>query len=88
MPLNEIPRHLDPDARRLVEAALEEAWQELNKGRHLDPAPIRAKLRRTIVALASVGETEPRKLKWFAIHAWRGAMQAAQAEKPERMRAA
>ena len=88
MPVNEIPRHLDPDARRLVETALEEAWQELNKGRHLDPAPIRAKLRRTIVVLASVGETDPRKLKWFAIHAWRGAIQAAQAEKRERMRAA
>lgn len=36
MPLNEIPRHLNPDARRIVETALEEAWQELNKGRHLD----------------------------------------------------
>ena len=85
MPLNEIPRHLNPDTRRLVETALEEAWQELNEGHRHDSAPIRAKLRRTIVALASVGETDTRKLKWFAIHAWRGAMQAAQAE---RMRAA
>ena len=88
MPLNEIPRHLNSDACRLVETALEEAWQELNEGRHLDPATIRAKLRRTIVALASVGETDPRKLKWFAIHAWRGAMQAAQAEKHDQIRAA
>jgi len=30
------------------------------------------------VALASVGETDHRKLKWFAIHAWRGALQAQQ----------
>lgn len=88
MPLNEIPRHLDPDARRLVEIALEEAWRELNRAGRLDPAPIRAKLRTTIVALASVGETDPEKLKLFAIHAWRGAMQAAQAEKREAVRAA
>jgi hypothetical protein len=88
MPLNEIPRHLNSDACRLVETALEEAWQELDMGDRLDPAPIRAKLRTTIVALASVGETDPKKLKRFAIHAWRGAMQAAQAEKREPMRAA
>jgi hypothetical protein len=88
MPLNEIPRHLNPDARRLVETALEEAWQELNKSRRLEPAPIRAKLTRTIVALASVGETDTRKLKSFAIHAWRGANQATQTEKRQRMTAA
>lgn len=87
MPLNEIPKHFRPDIRRLVETALEEAWEEINKG-HLDPAPARAKLRKTIVALAAVGETDSKKLKWFAIHAWRGAMQAAQAEKQKRMRAA
>jgi hypothetical protein len=88
MPLNEIPRHLNPDARRLVEAVLEEAWQELNQGHALAPGPIRTKLRRTIVALASVGETDTRKLKWFAIHAWRGADQARYVEKRERMTAA
>jgi hypothetical protein len=73
MPLNEIPRHLNPDARRLVETALKEAWQELNTGHRLEPAPVRAKLRRTIVALASVGEADAKKLKWFAIRAWRAA---------------
>jgi len=88
MPLHEIPRHLSPEAQRLVESALEEAWQEVRNGLCLDPVPIKAKLRRTIVALASVGETDPRKLKWFSIHAWRGAMQAAQAENRQQMKAA
>ena len=31
MPLNEIPKHLTPEVRSLIEAALEDAWQELNK---------------------------------------------------------
>jgi uncharacterized protein YicC (UPF0701 family) len=88
MPLNEIPKYLDPDTRHLVDTALEEAWRELNESRRREAAPIKAKLRRTIVALASVGETDTRKLKWFAIHAWRGAMQAEQTEKRARMRAA
>ncbi len=88
MPLNEIPKYLDPDTRHLVETALEETWRELNESHRREAAPIKAKLRRTIVALASVGETDTRKLKWFAIHAWRGAMQAEQTEKRARMRAA
>ena len=88
MPLNEIPKYLDPDTHHLVETALEEAWRELNRGGRLDSAPIRAKLRTTIVALASVGETDPEKLKLLAIHAWRGATRAAQAEKREPVRAA
>jgi len=31
MPLNEIPKYLNPETRQLVDAALEEAWQELRK---------------------------------------------------------
>ena len=31
MPLNEIPRHFNPETRNLIEAALEDAWQELNR---------------------------------------------------------
>ena len=77
MPLNEIPRHFNPETRNLIEAALEDAWQELNKDGDLETTA-RNKLRTTIVALASVGETDHRKLKWFAIHAWRGALQAEQ----------
>jgi hypothetical protein len=78
MPLNEIPKHLTPEVRSLIEAALEDAWQELNKDGTLEAAPARNKLRSTMVALASVGETDHRKLKWFAIHAWRGGLQAQQ----------
>jgi hypothetical protein len=62
----------------LIEAALEDAWQELSKDGNLEAAPARNKLRTTMVALASVGETDHRKLKWFAIHAWKGALQAEQ----------
>ena len=29
MPLNEIPKHIGPQTRSLIEAALEDAWQEL-----------------------------------------------------------
>ena len=31
MPLNEIPKYFNPVTRRLVDAALEDAWQELKK---------------------------------------------------------
>jgi hypothetical protein len=79
MPLNEIPKHFNPETRSLIESALEEAWQELSRDSHLERELVQLRLRRTIVALASVGETDARKLKWFAIHAWRGAIQAEQA---------
>ena len=78
MPLNEVPKYLTPEIRSLIEAALEDAWQELSKDGNLEAALARNKLRTTMVALASVGETDHRKLKWFAIHAWKGALQAEQ----------
>jgi predicted type IV restriction endonuclease len=71
MPLNEIPKYLTPEVRSLIEA-------KLSKDGTIEAAPARNKLRSTMVALASVGETDHRKLKWFAIHAWRGALQAQQ----------
>jgi hypothetical protein len=74
VPLNEIPKYLSPETRRLVNDALEEAWQELNKDGVLEAHRARMKLATTIVALASVGETDPAKLKRFAIHALRGAL--------------
>ena len=86
MPLNEIPKHIGPQTRSLIEAALEDAWQELIKDGNLEAAPARNKLRTTMVALASVGETDHRKLKWFAIHAWRGALQAQQSSSALRAR--
>jgi hypothetical protein len=78
MPLNEIPKHFDPETRSSIEAALEDAWQDLSKDGDLEATLARMKLRTTMVAQASVGETNHIKLKWFAIHAWRGAMQAEQ----------
>jgi hypothetical protein len=78
MPLNEIPNHFSPETRSLIEAALDDAWRELSKEPRIDATLARSKLRTTIVALAAVGETDLRRLKWFAIHAWRGAMQADQ----------
>jgi hypothetical protein len=76
MPLNEIPKYLSPETRRLVDAVLGDVWRELNKDGLIDAVPARMKLATTIVALASVGETDPTKLKWFALHAARGALQA------------
>jgi hypothetical protein len=64
MPLSEIPKYLGPETRKLVEAALEDAWDELSKDGHFEPTPARKKLTSTMVALASVGETDHRKLKW------------------------
>ena len=86
MPLSEIPKYLGPETRKLVEAALEDAWDELSKDGHFEPTPARKKLTSTMVALASVGETDHRKLKWFAIHACRGAMQAKQSAAAQRAR--
>jgi hypothetical protein len=85
MPLNETPKYFSPETRSLVESALQEAWQEVSKDSDLEVALVQRRLRRTIVALASVGETDPGKLKWFAIHAWRGAIQAEQAAKRVRL---
>jgi hypothetical protein len=71
VPLNEIPKYLTPDIRRLVDAA---SWQELNREGILDAHRARMKLASTIVALACVGETDPAKLKRFAMHALKGVM--------------
>jgi hypothetical protein len=72
MPLNEIPKYLHPETRSLIDSALEQAWQELKEDGPADIALARRKLAGTIVALASVGETDPAKLKRFALHAARG----------------
>jgi hypothetical protein len=74
----EIPKHFNAATRSMIETALEEAWQELSKGTRVEATPKKRRLVRTMVALASVGETDLKKLKWFAIHAWRGSLQAEQ----------
>jgi hypothetical protein len=73
MPLNEIPSYLGPETRRLIELALDEAWQELKNDLPADALLARRKMAGTIVALTSVGETDPAKLNFFALHALRGA---------------
>jgi hypothetical protein len=79
MPLNEIPKSFNPETRYLVDAALEEAWQELKKDGLVNADPARMKLATTIVALASVGETDPDKLKRFALHAAHAALKTTKA---------
>ena len=76
MPFNEIPKYFNPETRRLIDAALEQAWQELSKDEPVDDASARRALARrklagTIVALVSIGETDPAKLKRFALNAAR-----------------
>ena len=73
MPLNEIPKFFHPEIRHLIDFALEDAWQELRNQDLADAASVRGKLATTIVALAAIGETDPVKLKRFALHAARGA---------------
>jgi len=82
----EIPKHFNAATRSLIETALEEAWQELSKGTRVEATPIKKRLVRTMVALASVGETDLKKLKGFAINAWRGSLQAEQAMTVQRSR--
>jgi len=71
MPLNEIPKYLSFETRDLVDRALEHAWRELKKDAPADVVLAKRKLAGTIVALASVGETDMAKLKSFALHAAR-----------------
>src|SRR5262245_48827194 len=59
MPLNKIPKYFNSETRHLVDAALEDAWQELNKEGLVEAHQARMKLATTIVALASVGEKDP-----------------------------
>jgi hypothetical protein len=77
MPLNEIPKFFHPEIRHLIDFALEDAWRELKNRDLADAASVRGKLATTIVALAAIGETDPVKLKRFALHAARGAFENA-----------
>jgi len=80
VPLNEIPKYLSPDMRKLVESALEDAWRELTgdkggasaQGDFASTDPARRKMAGTIVALTAVGETDPAKLRYFALNAVKG----------------
>jgi len=70
MRLEELPKIYGPETLSLMDCALEQAWRELNsRGNVVDANAARSRLTTTIVALASVGETDSAKLKRFALNA-------------------
>jgi len=71
MSLNEIPKFFHPDIRQLIDFALEDAWQELRREKLADAASIKRQLSKTIVALAAIGETDPVKMKSYALQTTR-----------------
>src|SRR4029453_2007228 len=79
---NEFPQHLRPETRRLIDSALEPTWQELKEDGPADVALAPRKLART----ALVGETDPAKLKRFALHATRGMADSALGDPQSRSR--
>jgi hypothetical protein len=74
MRLEELPKMYGPETLSLMDSALEQAWRELKRrGNVVDADAARSRLTTTIVALASVGETDSAKLKRFALNASSGA---------------
>ena len=74
MRLEELPKMYGPETLSLMDRALEQAWRELKRrGDVVDANAARSRLTTTIVALASVGETNSAKLKRFALNASNGA---------------
>ena len=74
MRLEELPKIYRPETLSLIDRALEQAWRELKRrGTVVDANAARERLTTTIVALASVGETDSTKLKRFALNASGGA---------------
>ena len=68
MPLNEIPKYLPTDTRKLVDSTLALAWLERKQDAPADAKREQRKLAGTIVALVSVGEHDPAKLVRFALN--------------------
>jgi len=71
--LCEIPKFFHPEIQHLIGCALEDAWREVRNDGLADTAAVRKRLATTIVALAAIGETDPTKLRNFALHATRAA---------------
>lgn len=73
MRLEELPKIYRPETLSLMDRALEQAWRELKRrGTVVDADAARERLTTTIVALASVGETDSAKLERFALNASSG----------------
>jgi hypothetical protein len=73
MRLEELPKIYGPETLSLMDRALEQAWRELKRrGTIVDASAARERLTTTIVALASVGETDSAKLERFALNASSG----------------
>lgn len=73
MRLEELPKIYGPETLLLMDRALEQAWRELKRRGTIDDAnAARERLTTTIVALASVGETDSAKLERFALNASSG----------------
>jgi hypothetical protein len=73
MRLEELPKMYGPETLSLMDRALEQAWRELKRrGNVVDANAARSRLTTTIVALASVGETDSAKLERFALKASNG----------------
>jgi hypothetical protein len=73
MRLEELPKIYGPETLLLMDRALEQAWRELKRrGTIVDANAARERLTTTIVALASVGETDSAKLERFALNASSG----------------
>lgn len=77
MPLNEIPKYINPEMRLLIDAAVDEAWQEIREEQPGDEDKVRRKLAGTMVALLLVGESHPAKLRNFALNAARAMIRQA-----------
>jgi hypothetical protein len=73
MRLEELPKIYGPETLSLMDRALAQAWRELKRrGTIVDANAARERLTTTIVALASVGETDSAKLERFALNASSG----------------
>jgi len=74
MRVEELRKMYGPETLSLMDRALEQAWRELKRrGNVVDANAARSRLTTTIVALASVGETDSAKLERFALKASNGA---------------
>ena len=67
MPLTGLSKYVKAEKRCLIEAAWEDAWQDLKRGGLMNAAFARRTLASAIVTLASTGESDAVKLKRLAL---------------------